>query len=483
MSFSIKQKTIIRKFVINIFALFLIFAFLPINKTHAEESVKTSIYFTGIGCPYCAKVSPVLHEETDNGDLIVIEYELYHETSNAKVLYEYANNYDIALSIPNILHTSDISRIGDKDILNNLEADRSKIIENEILLANKKTTWENIDLNDLIGLPKIYSAEKIAIKTDSSKTSKEEQGLIKEFVLNDIEKVVDKLNGTLVEESDLTQEYPGGKMTYDYGVNIEGWMLLWNGPKPINAIKNSGAIADNGNQNEDLEQISIFKVITLALTDSINPCALSVLTMMLIGIITYHPKKPKQILLSGLAFTASVFFTYIIYGLLIVKAFELLQSISSIRTYLYNGLGALTIILGLLEIKDFFFYKPGSVGTEMPLFLRPKVQKLIARITSPIGAFGLGMFVTLFLLPCTVGPYIILGGILSVRGMLPSVPYLLLYNFIFVLPMIAIVILVYFSTDKIENINKFREDNIKIIHLIIGILFILLGITMLTGLL
>jgi cytochrome c biogenesis protein CcdA len=119
----------------------------------------------------------------------------------------------------------------------------------------------------------------------------------------------------------------------------------------------------------------------------------------------------------------------------------------------------------------------------MPLFLRPKVQKLIAKITSPIGAFGLGMFVTLFLLPCTVGPYIILGGILSVRGMLPSVPYLLLYNLIFVLPMIAIVILVYFSTDKIENINKFREDNIRIIHLIIGILFILLGVTMLTGLL
>ena len=242
----------------------------------------------------------------------------------------------------------------------------------------------------------------------------------------------------------------------------------------------------NGSTNEDPQiaedsNISMLKVIGLAFTDSINPCALSVLLMMLIAVTTYHPKDRKQILWSGLAFIAAVFITYFIYGLLIVKAFEVLQAFSNIRLYLYKGLAIGAIILGLLELKDFFFYKPGGVGTEMPLFLRPKVQNILARITSPLGAFGLGMFVTLFLLPCTIGPYIILGGMLSFGDFFKSIPILSLYNLIFVLPMIVIVFLVFFGTKDIKQISNWKERNIRIIHLVIGMVFILLGLSMLLG--
>jgi len=178
---------------------------------------------------------------------------------------------------------------------------------------------------------------------------------------------------------------------------------------------------------------------------------------------------------------------YLLYGFLIIKAFEVVQSITSIREFLYGtlginfilGIGA--IILGLLGLKDFFSYKPGSVGTEMPLFLRPKVTKLIAKVTSPIAAFTVGMFVTLFLLPCTIGPYVILGGLLAGDGFITALPSLVLYNVIFVLPMIAVTLIVYFGSKKGEDVQDWKEKNVRYMHLVAGILLLLIGILMVLG--
>jgi cytochrome c biogenesis protein CcdA len=203
---------------------------------------------------------------------------------------------------------------------------------------------------------------------------------------------------------------------------------------------------------------------------------------MLVAITTYNPKDRKQILFSAGAFILAVIVMYMIYGFLIIKAFQFLQSISFVKNYLYKGLGVIALILGMLEIKDFFKYKPGTVGTEMPMFLRPKVQNIISKITSPLGAFTLGLFVTLFLLPCTVGPYVILGGMLSTLDYLKASPYLLLYNFIFIIPMIVIAFIVFFGTRNIEDISNWKDKNVRILHLVAGVLISLLGIVMILGL-
>jgi cytochrome c biogenesis protein CcdA len=118
----------------------------------------------------------------------------------------------------------------------------------------------------------------------------------------------------------------------------------------------------------------------------------------------------------------------------------------------------------------------------MPLFLRPKVKKIISKITSPKGAFLIGAFVTFFLLPCTIGPYVIAGGILSALELLKTFPWLLLYNLVFVLPMIVIVGLVYFGFRKVEDVSSWKEKNIKYLHLLAGIIITLLGIIMVLGL-
>jgi len=115
------------------------------------------------------------------------------------------------------------------------------------------------------------------------------------------------------------------------------------------------------------------------------------------------------------------------------------------------------MLIGALNIKDFFMYKKGGVATEMPLFMRPKVKKTIDKITSPSGAFIIGFIVTLFLLPCTIGPYIVASGLLAELGFLGALPWLIYYNFLFVIPMLVIVGLVYFGFSRIEDVSGWKE--------------------------
>lgn len=452
--------------------------FSTLNVAHASD-FKTFTYFTGIGCPHCANVSPTLHEKVNTVDrLIMIEYELYREPSNAKILSDYSDRFGFNLAIPLVVYEPKLYDRGDDLILANFDENIDSTQASTVQLADKGISWKELTLNDFSGKPKLYSQDRVAIKNSTKDITEEESTQIKNFLTtDDLTTFVTQLSGSKV--TTLQIEYPGGTETYDYGVAIGSWTLLWRGPGKAQIV-DSNSVSDSNTTGHS--NISWLKIGTLAITDSINPCALSVLLMMLVAIATYHPKDRKQILWSGLAFVGAVFITYFVYGLLIVKAFDLVQGISGVKDYLYKGLGAIAIILGLLEIKDFFFYKPGGIGTEMPLMFRPKVQQIIAKITSPLGAFGLGMFVTLFLLPCTIGPYVILGGMLSFGEFTNALPYLSVYNLIFVLPMIIIILLVFVGSKNVKQVSEWREKNVKLMHLIIGIIFILLGLSMLLGL-
>ena len=224
------------------------------------------------------------------------------------------------------------------------------------------------------------------------------------------------------------------------------------------------------------------RITMLALADSVNPCALAVLTMVLITILIQNPEKRKKVLFAGLAFSLSVFIGYLFYGIVIVGFFnsfaELLRENSM---FIYNGLAILAMVIGALNIKDYFFYKKGSFATEMPLWMRPKVKKIIDKMTSPLGAFLIGFLVTMFLLPCTIGPYIVASGLLSGLGILKSIPWLLYYNLLFILPMIIITFMVYFGFSKVEDVSGWKERNIRKLHLIAGILLFLVGLGLLAG--
>lgn len=227
---------------------------------------------------------------------------------------------------------------------------------------------------------------------------------------------------------------------------------------------------------------SIIQIISLAAVDAINPCALAVMVIVLMTLLIQDPPRKSRVLKGGLAFTAAVFILYFLYGLIMIQFFShVIPETGIYSMYIFKGFGLLAIVLGVLNLKDFFYYHPGGLATEMPIRMRPGMRLLIKRITSPKGAFIVGLFVTLFLLPCTIGPYIIASGELSTLNFLKTIPWLLLYNLIFVLPMIAITLAIYFGLTTVDNVSGWKERNIKRLHLIEGLILVALGILMFTG--
>jgi len=447
----------------------------------AQENLICAVYFTGIGCPHCAKSDPVVLNEllrkTDN--LVVIEYEIYQDQVNAPLLDEYDFVFGTGYGIPKLIFTENNVLTGDYPIIDNINTNLASMKNNPCLLLTGAKNFNEINLNDLPGKPKIWYKNKIIKSLPSSNFESE---LVKKLLLSEnmsfILKEYSWVSYSLVEPKKIPLS--GGSIPFQNALGIGNSVIQWDG-ESIEGVISAETVEEDGKTTKVTTDLTIPKIISLAAVDAVNPCEIAVLTLMLIAILTYNPKNKRNVLLAGFSFSLAVYLLYIFYGLVIIRFFQIVQALTSIRLLLYKLLGVIAIILGILNIKDFIKYKPGGFATEMPMFLRPKVKKLIRGVTSPKGAFVVGAFVTIFLMPCTIGPYIIAGGILSALDLIKTIPWLIFYNLIFISPMIIITLLVYLGFTTVENVSGWKEKNIRYLHLIAGTIIILLGIGMLMG--
>ncbi|MBT3704237.1 cytochrome c biogenesis protein [Candidatus Peregrinibacteria bacterium] len=228
------------------------------------------------------------------------------------------------------------------------------------------------------------------------------------------------------------------------------------------------------NVSDSARQLTIPLLIGAALVDAVNPCAFAVLIILLTTILAGGVKK--RALYSGLLFSFAVFLSYLAMGL------GLYSAITSVGISLMfmKVVGVLAILLGLFNLKDVFFYGKGFV-MEVPMKWRPKMKAILRSVTSPAGAFVIGFLISLFLLPCTSGPYIVIISLLGQQDMFwHALRLLVLYNVIFVAPMVFITLAVYkgFSVERAEEI---RQKRLKVLHLIAGVILIVMGVVILMG--
>ncbi len=482
--------------------------FIQFNSASAsDDEIIYAVYFTGVGCPHCANTDPVVLQELleQRKNLVIIEYEIYQNQINAPLFNQCCENLNLpscrpfgptpCKGIPLICLSSSREGIltGDSSILKNIKDKLSTIKNNKCAILGEPVSFTDLNFNNLPGRPNIWINNKILIRTtDETINNRTLKNLVLE---NNIKSIL--TNQTYNKITPQAIPLSGSKVEFEQAIDLGGWIFQWNGSKElvsgnnisgIQAEKDMGDIPKKPAANKQLEMA---KIIWLALADAVNPCAFAVLILMLTAILAYNPKDRKNIILAGLAFITSIFIMYLLYGLIIIKFLQLIQTLTAIRVWLYKILGIAAVILGVLNIKDFITSAGCKAGpcqppkerpiTEMPLSWRPRVKKIISGITSPAGAFSVGIFVTLFLLPCTIGPYIIAGGILSARKIIETLPALLLYNLIFILPMIVIISFVYLGFRKVEDISAWKEKNINKLHLVAGIIMLCLGVAMIIG--
>ncbi len=243
----------------------------------------------------------------------------------------------------------------------------------------------------------------------------------------------------------------------------------------INECIKNGCISPeemlNGDENEITEKLTWATLIGAAAVDSINPCTLAVLLILLTTLIATG--KKKKALGAGIGFTLAIYISYFLMGLGIYSAVKLA---GHLHTFYYFVIGV-AILVGLLSIRDYFTYKPGVLAIEIPMKWRPKLKKVLRSVTSVPGAALIGFLCSLLLLPCSSGPYLVILGLLAKTATrMAAIPLLMVYNAIFVLPMLFITFLVYFGIARTEEVHSWREKHIKLIHLISGIIMIALAL-------
>ncbi|MEK6968415.1 MAG: GAP family protein [Nanoarchaeota archaeon] len=214
---------------------------------------------------------------------------------------------------------------------------------------------------------------------------------------------------------------------------------------------------------------SIPLVLGTAAVDSINPCAIGVL-ILLISTLLHLSKDKKKMLAVGVIYISTVFVTYLAAGLGLLTIIQKLQVAKPLGIFV----GGLVIILGLIEIKDFFWYGKG-ISLAIPPERAKQIEQYIKHVTVP-GAIFLGAFVAAVELPCTGGPYLAITTVLAKIGFSLNVFLLLvLYNFIFVLPLIVILGLAFFGVST-EALQKWKTQNRTWMRLAIGLVMLALGV-------
>jgi len=237
-----------------------------------------------------------------------------------------------------------------------------------------------------------------------------------------------------------------------------------------------------------LSSLSILEITGLALVDSVNPCAIAVLILLLSTFFMRNPNKRYKLLLAGFAFALGIFVFYFMIGIFLLLGIKSALAITDLRNvYIYTAFGVFSIVLGLLNLKDYFHYGILGFTMEVPMRWKPKMgatlDMIVLKLASIPGAFIAGVAVTAFLLPCITGPYIVAGSLLSGLNIFDASLWLAFYNFLFVLPMLIITTIIFFGFSSIEKASEFRERNVKKLHLIAGILLIIVGAIMLSSVL
>jgi cytochrome c biogenesis protein CcdA len=107
---------------------------------------------------------------------------------------------------------------------------------------------------------------------------------------------------------------------------------------------------------------------------------------------------------------------------------------------------------------------------EMPERFKMASRKWLKKIHSPSGAFFIGILISLFLLPCTGGPYLTILSYLASESTsinFMGYIYLLIYNLIFITPFVIITLLVSLGSADIATLKEYREMYKQEIHLVV----------------
>jgi thiol-disulfide isomerase/thioredoxin len=214
--------------------------------------------------------------------------------------------------------------------------------------------------------------------------------------------------------------------------------------------------------------------VFIAGMDAFNPCAFFVL-LFLLSMMVHSRSRGRMALIGGIF----VFFSGAIYFLFMAAWLNLFIYLGELRLITLFA-GGIAILMALINIKDFFWFKKGfslSISDAEKPRLIERIRQLLrldSVITAVFATIILAIVANSYELLCTAGFPMVYTRILTLRSL--SVEsyylYLLLYNLIYILPLLLIVVL---FTVKLGS-RKLSEQEGMALKLLSGVMMLLLGL-------
>lgn len=215
--------------------------------------------------------------------------------------------------------------------------------------------------------------------------------------------------------------------------------------------------------------------IVLGGLDSLNPCAFFIL-IFLLNLLIYARSRKRMMLVGGVFILFSGLF-YFVFMFLLFNAFFLTREHVGIITLIAGGLA---LVLGIINIKDFFWFKKGaslSIPEEKKPGLFKQMRELVKTPQLPLAIMGtvvLATTVNFYELLCTLGLPLVFTQQLALYDLAPLDYYLyiFLYNVVYVIPLIVIVLIFVITLGR----RKLSEWHGQVLKLMTGIMLSSFGV-------
>ena len=228
-------------------------------------------------------------------------------------------------------------------------------------------------------------------------------------------------------------------------------------------------------------EITLPTILVAGFVDGINPCSFTLLLLFVAALLATVGKAGaggvtlarRRLLLNGGAFVFAIFLAYLVLGTGLMQV-----STALAQNHLGARIGALlSVLLGLWMLKDYFL--PG-VGPQLaaPRWVAGRVRG-VDGAASAVTMFGLGALISLCTVPCSGAVYIAIVSLLALQtDFAVSYGYLLVYNIMFILPLVAI-LLIASSRAGLNRLARWNLHNRGGVKLALGGGVVALGLAIL----
>jgi cytochrome c biogenesis protein CcdA/thiol-disulfide isomerase/thioredoxin len=234
---------------------------------------------------------------------------------------------------------------------------------------------------------------------------------------------------------------------------------------------------------ERFQSLGVFTIVFAGLVDGLNPCAFATLVFF-VSYLTISGRRGREVLTVGAAFTLGVFLAYMLVGVGFYHALSLLGDVlTTLGRWLYGLTAAFCLVLAVVSFLDYLKARRGEIGDmalNLPHRLRMQINATIRKTRGSrafvAAAFITGIIVSLLELACTGQVYLpTIIFVLSVPELKAQATlFLLLYNLLFVAPLVVVFVLAYYGTGA-KQFSSFLQERASTVKLGMSFLFLVLG--------